>query len=561
MKKVERVKTERPLELPVILALANKILSVIGFTDVIDRMVKWDEEQCRVTPGNLCKAMVLSTFLDVRSPLYKVKEKYEGIDTETLFGEGIKPEDLNAYSLGRALDKLNELDAETVYRMIAVSAVTIYQVAFHRIHADTTTISFYGEYDTEEDECTEDILTIERGYNKDGRPECKQIVMGKMTTEHGVPLAYKAMDGSTADVVWNEDALQLASAVFEHLRQQGVFIADSKLMCRQHLKTMMDPKGPIPFISRCPANFSDKLEERVVQKAYEKNAFEKIGTLGSGKKAAVYEACEFEEEAYGLPVRLIVVKSSAGSERYLEKKKKQYDSLYEDLEAASLKEFVCLADAEKELERFKKAHKGCLYDIDCDFIEEEIPIRKKGRPSKDGAFETEIRWHLGIWIKGENPERASKVRRAEESFVLVSNVRGLSKDELLREYKNQQVVEIDFRLMKGPNMVSAVFLKKPGRIEALMMLINISLLVRALVQYKMRKGLSACQEEPPRIGRNYGKLQGNPTFAFLQDCLAGLRFIQRGNEEYSLHLADDREANRADILLGFVGYTIEELLE
>jgi len=38
-------------------------------------------------------------------------------------------------------------------------------------------------------------------------------------------------------------------------------------------------------------------------------------------------------------------------------------------------------------------------------------------------------------------------------------------------------------------------------------------------------------------------------------------FLRRGNEDYGLHLINDREAQRADILIGFIGYTIEELLE
>lgn len=218
MKKIERIINQKPLELPIVLVLANKILTVIGFTDIIDRMVQWDEEQCKVSqqckvsPGNLCKALILSTFLDIRSPLYKVKNKFEGMDTEVLFGEGVKPEDLNSYALGRALDRLYQLGPETVYRMITISALTIYQIAFPRIHADTKTISFYGEY--EEEETEEDILTIERGYNKDHRPECKQMVLGKMTTEQGIPLVYKALDGATADVTWNEDPLELAAAIF-----------------------------------------------------------------------------------------------------------------------------------------------------------------------------------------------------------------------------------------------------------------------------------------------------------------------------------------------------------
>lgn len=47
----------------------NKFLNAIGFVDFIDRSVEWDKNQWNVSPGNLAKAVILVTFLQIRSHL------------------------------------------------------------------------------------------------------------------------------------------------------------------------------------------------------------------------------------------------------------------------------------------------------------------------------------------------------------------------------------------------------------------------------------------------------------------------------------------------------------
>ena len=83
----------------------------------------------------------------------------------------------------------------------------------------TTTISFYGEYDTEKldltDEEKAELLQIERGYNKDGRPECRQVVVGQIVNEAGIPVFQKVQDGSTPDVVWNTQAIDYLKDIQE----------------------------------------------------------------------------------------------------------------------------------------------------------------------------------------------------------------------------------------------------------------------------------------------------------------------------------------------------------
>jgi len=38
-----------------------------------------------------------------------------------------------------------------------------------------------------------------RGYSRDGRPDCKQVVVALAITPDGFPLAYEVMNGNTSD--------------------------------------------------------------------------------------------------------------------------------------------------------------------------------------------------------------------------------------------------------------------------------------------------------------------------------------------------------------------------
>lgn len=60
----------------------------------------------------MAKAVILVTFIQIRSPLYKIQQSFKGIDAEALFGEGIMSEHLNDDAIGRALDRINQAKPE-----------------------------------------------------------------------------------------------------------------------------------------------------------------------------------------------------------------------------------------------------------------------------------------------------------------------------------------------------------------------------------------------------------------------------------------------------------------
>ena len=433
--KLVEIARESNLVLPFVLLLANKILNVIGFSDFIDRSVEWDRKQWKVSPGNLAKAVILVTFLKIRVPLYKVNKAYIGYDTEALFGKGVMPEHLNDDAITRALDRISQANPEGLFCTLCLSLYSKYSIAFNRLHSDTTTISFYGAYE-QSDEEAEEGLHVLKGYNKDGRPECKQVVVGKIVNEHGIAIASSTMNGNTSDTEWNEKAIKLVKKTFGERLNTVTYIADSKLINLPLFKQLMDPQKTIRFISRCPLNFYSKVASKVIKQAYEDDSWTAVGKIGSGKKAYTYQTQEYCKTIDGHKVRLIVVKSSARQERYEHKLQQQRDELEKEIGILSKKTFVCVADAQKEWERFEKAHKKSMHRIKVQFSEIRTEKRQRGNPGKNPKPpQVKVTWQVCAEIDGIEKSNEEKFRHEEECFVLITNVEQseLSSEQVLLE--------------------------------------------------------------------------------------------------------------------------------
>lgn len=90
-------------------------------------------------------------------------------------------------------------------------------------------------------------------------------------------------------------------------------------------------------------------------------------------------------------------------------------------------------------------------------------------------------------------------------FILSTNEldqNSLHAGELLSAYKSQQQVEGGFRFLKSPEfLVSSLYLKKPERIEALLMVMTLCLMVYAAIQHRIRhelKKTESCISKPEK---------------------------------------------------------------
>ena len=86
--------------------------------------------------------------------------------------------------------------------------------------------------------------------------------------------------------------------------------------------------------------------------------------------------------------------------------------------------------------------------------------------------------------------------------MLLTNVaaegdEGYSAEKILRTYKDQHAIENNFGFLKDDQIVNAIFLKRPERIEALGLILLISLLIWRLIEHTMRTDLKAADQTLP----------------------------------------------------------------
>jgi len=75
------------------------------------------------------------------------------------------------------------------------------------------------------------------------------------------------------------------------------------------------------------------------------------------------------------------------------------------------------------------------------------------------------------------------------TFVLTSNDLCASSEDILKEYKTQSSVEKKFQQLKSSEFINALFVKTPGRVEALTYVILIGLMILSVMKYVVRREL------------------------------------------------------------------------
>ena len=111
-------------------------------------------------------------------------------------------------------------------------------------------------------------------------------------------------------------------------------------------------------------------------------------------------------------------------------------------------------------------------------------------------------------------------------FILATNELDdtlLSPQELLAGYKGQAQAERGFRFLKDPQfLASSLYLKKPERIMALLMVMTVCLLVYAALEYRIRQAL---KEHEATFPDQKGKRIQNPTARWVFHYFVGIHLL------------------------------------
>ena len=246
-----------------------------------------------------------------------------------------------------------------------------------------------------------------------------------------------------------------------------------------------------------------------------------------------YRISSFDSSYGGIQQRWLLVFSEQAYNREkktLEKKViKEAEKLKQALWHVGNQVFHCEKDALKALEAIKKGYK--FHKI----FGTVISLNKhssRGRPKKD-AEKVPAGHKLEVSFAKDTIE-IEKILNRKGRFILATNdldIEGYRDEQILKEYKEQQNVEGGFRFLKDPwFMVDSIFLKLPKRIEALMMIMTLTLLVYNVGQYRLRQQL---KEENTTLPNQLGKQIQNPTLRWIFQLMEGIGLVHFYNESLS----------------------------
>ena len=149
--------------------------------------------------------------------------------------------------------------------------------------------------------------------------------------------------------------------------------------------------------------------------------------------------------------------------------------------------------------------------------------KKRGKPAKGQSFD-----YYEYYIEGDlytSLAQREATLKTKGLFIIATNdVRNeLGMLQLLTLYKSQQNVERGFRFLKNPEfLTSSFYLKKPERIEALLMMMTCCLMVYAGLEHKIRTGL---KEKNLYFKNQKKKEYQEPTARWVFFCFNGIDIL------------------------------------
>ena len=483
----QKITVARVDHLPIVACYLRKL----GLVQIVNGLVPVDME---VEPGIIFLGLVLDT-LSGRSPLYHLQAAFEEYDRELLFGQNIPAGYFSDDNVGRVMDHVYEVGTQKIFSALTVSAMKQFSLSTEHVHFDTTSVNVHGEYLNSASDSSP--FEITHGHSKDHRPDLKQFVLSLLCVGGDVPIIGKLEDGNASDKKINNSVL---SDISKHINKHGIasdgyiYVADSAMVTKANLELANR------FITRLPATYNEC--ERAIMSAIDEDQWVDVGCMamspGTEKRPnAKYRVNEQEIILYDKKYRAIVVHSSAHDKRRQKRLGRDINKSLKKLNSAAKKygrrTFSCRADAEGGLKELM-TEASDYHHFETETV--ECPRYSRGRP-KPGVTRVPISIDYKLSIKVvENEQEITRRRKMSGCFVLLTNVEpdwsdGYDAERILATYKEQYGIERNYGFLKDPKIVNAIFLKKPERIEALGLVLLISLLAWRLMENTMRTELKA----------------------------------------------------------------------
>jgi transposase len=494
------------------LGLVGGMIDELCLVSMIDSLMSVQCKERNLSIGTICKALIINGLGFVQRTLYMVPDFFEDKPIALLLGEGVRAEQLNDTTIGRALDDIHSYGCTELYAGLVPQICKVLGLEVGAVHMDSTDFHVDGVYNSRKEEAEERIIHLRQGYSRDHRPDLNQVVLNLIVdNKAGIPLHMAGLDGNMSDKVVFQQTIQ------DHIRQlQSVtklshLVMDSAGYTEKSLRSCGDT---LCWVSRVPETLT--VSKEIIAASY----------TNWQKLSEGYEYVSMERTTYAIKQRWLLVFSQAAYEREMISFRKDFAKKSEVESKAFAKlcneAYESESAAQKAFDSFLKKGKYLL--VKQLLFDKKAIYNKKGRPSK-----TDIPTGFQYFVRGEaskNQETFDKTAHTKGKFIIATN--DLDKQEFsdvlcFETYKGQSKVERGFRFLKDPQFLAAtIFVKKPERVAALLFIMTTCLTVYAAIEHRIRQQL---EEKGLTFPNQLGKKVKNPTARWVFQCFSNINLL------------------------------------
>jgi hypothetical protein len=476
------------------LPILNRLIARARLPDFL-REFMVEDKRCTVSP--ISGALVLlKNYLVSREPIYGVGEWARQFRPELLGLSARQVSSLNDDRVGRCLDRLFEADCPSLALAITRHVVEEFGIDLSEIHNDSTTVTFFGQYAGASEESVvrgRVAPGIIWGHNKDHRPDLKQLLYNLTVSSDGaVPVVFGVENGNVTDDKTHQGNWDLVCQIVGG--PDFIYVADSKLATYENMSYIARRGGR--FLSVLPRTrgedkafrqslLTGSVEWEEVDRRYDENGV-LVDTVRSAKQPAMssdgfrllwfHSSCKVELDRQARANR---VRRAIGELSSLRLKLRSPRTRYTEESQVAKAVAKCLGEV------------GATEWMTVEIRPEERDVFHQDGPGRPGAntkYRKEVKKRFDIRFD-ENRPAIEEAEKQDGVFPLVTNDRSLSVKDVLLTYKRQSQVEKRFSQLKTQFQVAPVFLKSVHRVVALLTIYYLALLVQALLEREIRRGM------------------------------------------------------------------------
>jgi transposase len=438
-------------------------------------------------------SVLMHNVLVSRGPMYRIKEWAQRLEPEALGLTAAQVGRLNDDRIARSLDALVSERGRNVFFRLALRVIKDFELRIERVHFDTTSVTLFGQYESSRSE-----PRITHGFNKDHRPDLKQLLFGlNVASDGAVPLLHHVFSGNRTDDsvhVRNVDLLRVLLG-----RQDFIYVADSKLCTRENLQHIAAYGGR--FVTVLPrTRKEDEAFRRQLRAGAPAVRWRKLHEIPNRRReddpSNIFFSTQAGPQDTSEGYRLVWLRSS--QKAALDRQVREGRVRKAEIEMKGLADKVGTRNLRRRPQVLKRVKQILSRHSAGGLLEVEVTSRteiqyrhlRPGRPRPGDAVRkiSSSRFHLAFT---RNIKALRAESRTDGVFSLVTNMPGCPKKEVLEIYKYQPYIEKRFALTKSEYGVAPIFLKKPRRVVALLHVYFVAIMLSALLERQVRATMRA----------------------------------------------------------------------